>query len=174
MTPHALFPALLIPLILFGLYRRFRRNFGQQPIQRTRMMVRIGIMSVLLLLFAFSSLHQTQLLQGALAGVVLGAALAVWSLRLTRFEITPDGKEFYTPNSYFGMALTALLVGRLVYRFIVVAPAVQSAAEYSPQTNPFAAVSSSPLTIGVITMLIGYYLVYYVGILREGKKHGVV
>jgi hypothetical protein len=173
MAPTALLPALVVPLILFGLYRRLRRTFGRQPIQRKRMMVRIGLMCVALFFIVAPALHSTDLLLSAVGGAVIGAALGVLGLRLTRFEITPDGQEFYTPNVYIGAALTLIVVGRLIYRFTMMGPVLMQSASAAPPADPFSAVHSSPLTLGIITVLIGYYLIYFIGILREGKKHGV-
>ena len=51
-------------------------------------------------------------------GVTLGVALGLLGLRLTRFEITGEGM-FYTPSAHLGVALSTLLVGRIVYRFLV-------------------------------------------------------
>ena len=50
-------------------------------------------------------------------GVLLGAALGVLGLRLTRFEATSAGL-FYTPSAHLGIALSTLLVCRIAYRFI--------------------------------------------------------
>jgi hypothetical protein len=173
MATPALLPALFVPLILFGLYRRFRRTFGRQPIQRKRMMLRIGLMAVALFFLVAPALHSMNLALSALGGAIAGGALGVFGLRLTRFEITPDGQEFYTPNVYIGAALSALVLGRLIYRFTTMGPALMPSADAAPPMDPFSAVHSSPLTLGIITVLIGYYLIYFIGILREGRKHGV-
>jgi hypothetical protein len=173
MTPTALMPALFVPLMLFALYRRFRRNFGRQSIQRKRMTFRIGMFCIVLVLFLMSAVHQMNLLIGAGIGLVLGGALAVLGLRLTKFELAADGQEFYTPNSYIGIVLTAVLVGRLVYRFVVLQPVMAAPHPVPMNADPFAQLAQSPLTLGIFTLLIGYYLVYYIGILREGQKHGV-
>ena len=172
MTPTALLPALFIPLVVFVLYRRARRTFGRQPIRRNRMMVRIGLLGVVLALFIVPTLSRMDLAAGAIGGAVIGAALGVLGLRLTRFEITPDGQELYTPSTYIGAGLMAILVGRLVYRFVSMDPMAAAAAQQAP-VDPLNAVHGSPLTLGVVTLLLGYYLVYFVGILREGKKHSV-
>ena len=43
-------------------------------------------------------------------------ALGILGLRLTRFETTGEGM-LYTPSAHLGIALSTLLVGRIVYRF---------------------------------------------------------
>ena len=172
MTPHALMPALFIPLILFALYRRVRGTFGRQLIKRRRLKWRIGILSIALPMMAIPALFRLDIAAGIILGALIGAALGFLGLRLTRFEITPDGQEFYTPSTYIGAGLMAILVGRLVYRFVSMDPMAAAAAQQAP-VDPLNAVHGSPLTLGVVTLLLGYYLVYFVGILREGKKHSV-
>jgi cytochrome b561 len=102
------------------------------------------------------------------AGLGSGVALAWLGLRLTTFETTPQGR-FYTPHGGIGLALSALLLGRLAYRFFVIAPVLQDAHEAG--MNPFAAFQRSPLTLAIFALLIGYYVTYYAGILlRSGAQ----
>ena len=75
------------------------------------------------------------------------------------------GGIFYTPNGYIGAVLSALLLGRLAYRFQVLYPAMQAA--QADDANPFAAFQRSPLTFALFGVVIGYYLAYYVGLLMR-------
>ena len=42
-----------------------------------------------------------------------------FALRHTEFEATPQG-YFYTPHLYIGIAVTALFIGRMLYRMVLV------------------------------------------------------
>jgi hypothetical protein len=166
--PNALGTALFGALILFALYRRFRRNFGRQRIERRRMTTRIAILTVLAI-FLLSATHQDVRVLGACAsGLVLGAALAVVGLRLTHFERTPEG-EFYTPNTYIGAILSAVLLGRLLYRFVAIAPAMHLAEQQAPDPNALAALNRSPLTLGIFMVVVGYYVIYFAGLLWRAR-----
>src|SRR4051794_21719952 len=99
MTPQALLPALFVPLILFGVYRRVRRTFGQQPVQPKRMIFRIVLMCALAVAMVMVARHDGALLAAAAEGLALGGILAAVGLRLTQFETNPQGR-FYTPNAY--------------------------------------------------------------------------
>jgi hypothetical protein len=165
MNPQTLVPVLFAPLILFILYRRFRRNFGRQPIQPKRMGLRIGILAIVSAALLITALRDMALFGGGLAGLAVGAVLGVVGLRLIRFEFTPQG-NFYTPNGYIGGAVSVLLIGRLLYRFLVLAPTSQA-----PDPNPFAAFQRSPLTLAIFTVLVGYYITLYVGIFLAGRAH---
>jgi len=167
LNPQALSTALLIPLILFALYRRFRRNFGRQPVRRKRLMVRIVALTLAGFGVASSVIATPEFLGAAGGGLAAGIILALVGLRHTRFEATTEG-EYYTPNVYIGIILSALLLGRLAYRLVVIAPAVHAAAQTSPG-NPFASFQRSPLTLALFALLIGYYLSYSIGVLRHLK-----
>ena len=73
---------------------------------------------LLILLLAFGLRFKPPIMGTALAGgLVLGIALGLLGLRLTRFESTPEGL-FYVPSAHLGVALSTLLVCRIAYRFL--------------------------------------------------------
>ncbi|HEV7715743.1 MAG TPA: hypothetical protein VGO53_09115 [Steroidobacteraceae bacterium] len=172
MTPQALAPALFAPLIVFAFYRRFRRNFGRQAIQHKRMVVRIVLLSAIAIFMLVLAWHASALFAAGAGGLALGAGLATLGLKLTRFESNAEG-EFYTPNTYIGVALSAALIGRLVYRFVTVG-SLPPAAQQAANANPFAAYQSSPLTLAIFTVLMGYYVTYYIGVMLTSRKHNAV
>jgi hypothetical protein len=168
MTPQALLPALLVPLIGYRLYRRFRTSFGRQPVQTKRMVTRIVILSAIATLLVALSLSQLITLGAAALGLALGGIVGVIGLRLTKFELGGPTGNFYTPHAYIGGAVSALLVARLVYRFLVVFPTMQTATQHAtPNANPFAQFQSSPLTLAILMLTAGYYISYYAGILLK-------
>jgi hypothetical protein len=157
--------AAMAALILFALYRRFRKLIGRQLLQPSRLKFRIGILSLVTLLLVARSMHSTNLAAAGLAGFAAGATLAYVGLRLTRFETMPDG-IFYTPNGYIGAAISIILISRLAYRFQVLYPSMQAA--HAESGDPFAAFQRSPLTLALFGIVIGYYLAYCAGLLIRG------
>jgi hypothetical protein len=161
-------PAILFGgLIVWGIIRRVRRNIGRQPLRPRRAIISITILSLVSVLIAGVSFHNTNLLLGLVGGLLLGGLLGLVGLRLTRFETT-DAGHFYTPNAHIGIALSVLFVGRMVYRFIVLGGA--DAQNHAP-------VFQSPLTLVIFGLTVGYYFVYQTGILihnndknNPGKK----
>ncbi|MDF3983727.1 DUF1453 domain-containing protein [Luteibacter sp. PPL201] len=154
-------------LVLFAIYRRVRGSFGRQPIHTRRMTARAVLLGVGLALSMLSGLQDVRLAEGVLAGGIVGAALAVFvGLRLTRFEIGAGGQDGYIPNPWVGAALTALLLGRLAWRFLVLAPVMggDAAAYHGP------APGNSPLTMMVVGLTLGYYLSYYAGVLVHHRR----
>ena len=174
MTPQAIVPAIVFPaLYAWALYRRVRRNIGRQPFQPTRLTIRIAILTLIGggFLFAAAAAHASLAVEAGLIGLVLGAGLGFVGLRHTRFESTPEG-FFYTPNTYIGVALSALFIGRLIYRFIVIGQvtAGPAAAAGQPGANPFAAVTANPLTLAIFTLIVGYYVTYCAGVLLRARN----
>jgi hypothetical protein len=163
MTSRQLVPALVIPFIAWRVYMRARRNIGRQPFRPTRLKVSIGIFSVLTLVFGVVILSHLPALAGMAGGLVLSLPLAWWGLHLTKFEDTPQGK-FYTPNTAIGLTVTALLIGRILYRVLVVAAAPELQTAAAPL--PF----QSPLTFFLFGLSAGYYIAYQTGVLIRSHR----
>ena len=152
--------AAVAALTLFALYRRFRRLFGRQPLLPARLKLRVALLSLVALVIVARGAHSANLVAAALGGLAIGCVLAYIGLRLTRFDIAPAG-IFYTPNGYLGAALSAVLIGRLAYRFQVIYPAMQAQGDAG---DPLGAFQRSPLTLALFGVLVGYYLAYAAGL----------
>ncbi|MES2404915.1 MAG: DUF1453 domain-containing protein [Pseudomonadota bacterium] len=164
MTPNVIVPIVVAPLIVWRLYARTRRSFGRQPIQPRRMWTRVGFLAVVAVLVAAQGFVHPRLAAGLGVGLVGGIALGLSAFKLTRFEI--DGQnDCYFPNPWIGMALTALLLGRLLYRFMVLYPQMSHGA-----AGDYAAYQRSPLTMAIFGLLIGYYIAYYAGLLLHHRR----
>ena len=163
MTPQMIY-ALMIPLMAFAVWRRVRGTFGRQPVRRKRMIGRIVFLSAILAVFALGGLHNPVLLEGLLGGALAGAALGLVGLRLTRFERDAAGNDLYLPNAWVGGVLTALLLGRLAWRFLVDMPHAGDPSHAAP------AMGNSPLTLVVVGLTFGYYICYFAGLLVHHRR----
>lgn len=174
MSPHLMSYAIMVPLVALMLWRRINRQFGRQPIRRTRMLVRVVVFALIGGLLLLGGLRDVRLVEGLAGGVVLGAALGLFGLRLTRFETDPVRGDCYVPNPWVGALLVALLVGRLVWRFAMLWPQMQQAgalaASHVPGIGMPAGYHGSPLTLLVFGLLVGYYISYYVGLLVHHRR----
>lgn len=118
------------------------------------------------LVFATSAARNIEILGALTAAVVCGAALAWLGLRHTQFEVTPEG-SFYTPHTYIGLAVTALFLGRLLYRFFYLSYGAHAVAG---ATQNFAvAYQRNPLTLGIFAALMAYYVLFYAGVLVKTR-----
>jgi hypothetical protein len=130
------------------------------------MKVRIALLCLVAAMLVLRSMHSPDLAAAGLVGLAAGAALAYVGLRLTQFDRMPAG-IFYTPNGTIGAILSALLLGRLAYRFFVLYPTVQSA--HAEGADPFSAFQRSPLTLALFGIVIGYYIAYSIGLLVRSR-----
>lgn len=143
-------------LFIWSIYRRVRRNIGRQKLRPRRIIFSLAIFSIVSLVLLFLSLSLPKLMLGIGGGLLFGAALGFFGLKLTRFETTAEG-HFYTPNTQIGIALTVLFVGRMFYRFWVLN---DEAMKVHQPPQPF----QSALTYLVFGLIAGYYIVYYIGL----------
>ena len=163
MTADKLVPLAIVAVLAIRMYGRVRRNIGRQPLQPKRTIARIIIFAVLTCLLAVFCVFFPRLVIGLGGGLALGVLLALVGLRLTRFEALPQG-HFYTPNPYIGVALSVLLVGRLVYRLLLFSATPDNPAQAPPLLQ-------SSLSFLVFGLLAGYYMTYYIGLLMRSKTY---
>jgi hypothetical protein len=159
-------PLILGIVLVFGVYRRLRRSFGPQRVSVARLGFRIGILAIAATLVLLASAHNINSAGALLGGAACGAALGYLGLLHTRFEATAQGR-FYTPHTYIGLIVTALFLGRVVFRFLTLYSNPQQAAQMNQ--NPLSVYQGSPLTLAIFGVLIGYYLVFYIGVLRKTR-----
>lgn len=152
-------PFLIGGLFAWTIYRRIRRNIGQQKLRPVRIIISLVILSLASALLILVSLQTAKLLLGIAGGLLVGALLGLAGLRLTRFDTTSEG-HFYTPNTGIGVALSVLFLGRMLYRFWVLQ---DSAAAGQPKAF------QSALTCLVFGLIAGYYIVYYIGLFHHTR-----
>jgi hypothetical protein len=169
-APH---PSLLVSigvvaLVAWRFYSRVRRMIGRQRLSRVRPWVTVALFPLLIVVFGLGSLAHPANALSLLAGVALGVGLGVYGLRLTRFEQTPQAL-FYTPSAHLGIALSALLFGRVAYRLAQLYLATPGGLRMPASPADFV---SSPLTLAIFGTLAGYYTAYAVGLLRWRQRVG--
>lgn len=151
--------AVIAPWVGWRIVVRFRRASGRQRLSRYRGPISLAIYTLLIACVALANLAQPVRLLGFAAALAAGAGLAVYALRRTRFEPTRQGL-YYLPHGPIGLSLAVLFVARLAYRLVEVY-AIDAARPRS--IGEFA---HSPLTIGVLGLMAGYYGWYMLGLVR--------
>jgi hypothetical protein len=168
MPAHLTSYLIMLPLLAWMVWKRVSRQFGRQPIRRKRMIARIVIFVILGGLMALSGLQRLALAEGLLGGVLIGGAVGLVGLRLTRFEVDPVKGDCYVPNPWIGALLTALLLGRLAWRLFEMWQ-LQATAGGAAAMPPMGH-ALTPLTLLVIGLLVGYYIVYFTGLLIHHRR----
>ncbi len=160
-------------LVILMVYRRFRRNFGRQPLRPTRMSVRVVILIVLAALLAPMALRGIGYAAAEAAGAVVGIALALWGASRTRF-VREGGRLFYIPHTHTGVVVSALVLGRVAYRFVSMYPAVvaghATVGAGAPGANSGSGMVTTPVTLGLFFVLIGYYVFYYGRVIWKSQR----
>ena len=164
--------AVFVVLVGFMLFRRYRQTVGRQPLVPTRLMFRVGLLGLAALLFFLPSLGRPAAAAASLAGLVVGGLIGLAGLHLTRFERAPD-RDYYTPNTYLGLAVFGIFLARLAYNFVRVQSQFQAISASGGQAPPagFGGLTSNPLTAALLLMVFGYYLVYEAGLLLWVRRN---
>jgi len=175
MTPyvsHLLVTLGVVALIAWRMHARVRRLIGRQKLPPVRPWVTVILFPVLVALLALgarTSLHLSAALAG---GVIAGVTLGVIGLHMTRFEVGSDGL-YYTPSAHIGIALSTLVVARVVWRFLFTGMGAAGAGfgggSAMPAQPPHTTLT--PLTLLLIGTLAGYYFTYAVGLLRWAARN---
>ncbi len=170
---HLIWSAASFGLVLYFIYRRFRRTFGRQKLSRGRLRFRLTLFwffGVVLLIPALSSM---QLAITLAAGAAIGVALGHWGAKHTRFQKVGE-TLYYLPHTYAGMVVTALFLGRLFYKFVAGTHSALSIFGMGPTPMPgefggMGALYKNPLTVLLFFIYVSYYLYYYSYVLHESK-----
>lgn len=139
-------------------YRRIRRQFGRQPWQPRRTLVRVGLLSLVLVSLVLAGFFVPHAAWAVAAGLAVGLGLGFYGVSLTSVELV-DGNRSYLPNPWIGGALSLLLIGRLAWRFL-----------HGGFMQPQVGAGASPLTLGFAAALIGYYLTYSIVLLVRMRR----
>jgi hypothetical protein len=162
-------PFVLAALVVFVIYRRFRRNFGRQLLSPGRMKYRMVALAVVGCLLLPTALRSGQYLAAILAGAAAGVGLGLWGAERTRFQMYGE-RLHYVPHTYTGIAVSLLFLGRLVFRVAQMYTGTGVAGAADPAHGfTQASMVQRPLTVGIFFVLIGYYLCYYSWVLWKSK-----
>ena len=104
----------------------------------------------------------------ALIGLGCGGILALLGLALTRWERRPDGL-FYTPSRWLAVIITLAIAARFIYGWW---RATHSGNALSGDQHWLVTASGTQLSLAVAAGLIGYYLVYSIGVRIHIARHG--
>ena len=95
-----------------------------------------------------------------LIGLGCGGILGLIGLAMTRWESQPDG-FFYTPSRWLALLITLAIAARFVYGWW---RATHSGSNAPGAQHWLITASGTQLSVAVAAGLIGYYLVYSVGV----------
>jgi hypothetical protein len=156
--PSTIIFLVLIPLLAWRMYTRFKRMVGRQTLTNVRPWITIVVFPLIILILGRATLFNPRGLWLLAGGLLAGALLGIFGLSKTKFEATSQGL-FYTPNAHLGLALSLVFVARIAFRLVQVFTADPEALQRG--SGDFA---RSPLTLCVFGLLAGYYVAYAIGL----------
>jgi len=174
-VPIILFALLLFVVLAFGgvvllsLALRYRAGTARRQGRRwvaTMNLWATSFSAALFLCFTFLiSFWLGPTLRFALAGLAVGGLLGLLGLVLTRWESHPEG-FFYTPSRWLALLIMLAIAARLVYGWW------HTMHRGVPdEQHWFLSASGTQLSVAVAAGLIGYYLVYAIGVHVRVTRH---
>ena len=175
--PIILFALLLFVLLAFGgvvllsLALRYRAGTARRQARRWVASLNVWMTSfsaVLFLSFSFLlSFWVESAFRFALIGMVFGGILGLLGLAMTRWENQDEGL-FYTPSRWLALIITSAIAARFVYGWW---RATHSGSSAPADQHWLITASGTQLSLAVAAGLIGYYLVYSIGVRLRVTRH---
>jgi hypothetical protein len=176
-VPVILFALLLFVLLAFAgviflsLALRYRAGTARRQGRRWIATMNVWMTSFSAALFlCFTLLISFWLgptLQFALTGMAVGGLLGLLGLAVTRWESHPEG-FFYTPSRWLALLVMLAIAARLLYGWW---HAMHRGA--ADEQHWFLSASGTELSVAVAAGLIGYYLVYAIGLRIRIARHEI-
>jgi hypothetical protein len=178
-VPIILFALLLFVLlaltgvILLSLALRYRAGTARRQARRWIASLNVWATSLSAVFFLSFTLLLSfwvgSAFQFALIGIGVGSVLGLLGLAMTRWENQPEGL-FYTPSRWLALIVTLAIAARFAYGWWRATHSGSSASVPGDQHWLITA-SGTQLSLAVAAGLIGYYLVYSVGVRLRLARH---
>jgi uncharacterized membrane protein len=153
---------ILIPLLVWRIYNRLRMLFTKQESVMWRHWSGALFFPIALAASASSMTANPPALSMLAAAVVAGGWLAFFALKKTRFENSSRG-FFFLPPVRTGMVICMLFTARVLQ--IAVEFYINRQSEF-PRVIRHAEVMQHPFTVITFGLLVGYFGLYSMGLIR--------
>ena len=158
-------------VILLSLALRYRAGTARRRARRWSASLNVwmtAFSAVFFLCFIFLlSFWVGSTLRFALMGMACGAILGLLGLTLTGWDSQPEGL-FYTPNRWLALLVTLAIAARFIYGWWRAAhPGISAPGDQ----HWLITASATQLSVAVGAGLIGYYLVYSIGVRLRLTRH---
>jgi hypothetical protein len=158
-----------IALLPLTIIQRYRVGTSRQLARGWLITINLFGMAVSTLLFvigaAMTNIWVPRAFVYTLAGLAVGFALGLLGLALTRWEITPRSVH-YTPSRLLVLGITMIVTARLFYGLWRGWHGWRVAAE----GTDWLATSGVAGALGAGAVVLGYYVVYWLGIRRRIRR----
>jgi hypothetical protein len=176
-VPIILFALLLFVLlaltgvVLLSLALRYRAGTARRQARRWVASLNVWMTSFSAVLFLSFTLLLSfwvgSAFRFALIGITSGAIVGLLGLAITRWESRPEGL-FYTPSRWLALIVTLTIAARFIYGWW---RATHSGNSAPGNQHWLITASGTQLSVAVAAGLIGYYLVYCIGVRLRLTRH---
>lgn len=157
-------------MAVFIIYRRAVGATSFRALTSRGLAVRTVLYVALAALIAAATVSHPLEIAFDAAGVIAGAAVAFVAIRTSTFSQAGESWR-YRPHPWIGIGLFVFFVGRVAFDIVSQPSAVTTNTAASPVT--LASLSADPVSAALLLVIVGYYLVYNVFLLRRARSLGV-
>jgi uncharacterized membrane protein len=165
-----LLPLVFVVLIPISLLQRYRVGTSRRPARRWVVTLNLTAIALSIAFFlagaALTNVWVPNAFSYTLAGLAMGGVLGVLGLALSRWETTPRSLH-YTPNRWLVLAITLVVLIRLLYGFW----RAWEAWRFNPEETSWMLASGAAGSLAAGAIVLGYYFVYWFGLRARLKRH---
>ena len=152
-----------VALLPLSLIMRYRAGTARRPARRWVATINAVLMALSIAFFitvaALTNVWVPDAFVHAAAGLLMGSALGLLGLLLSRWERTPT-VLYYTPNRWLVLAITVVVSARLLYGLWRSWHAWSAV----PGDQSWLAAAGAAGSLAAGAVVLGYYLVYWAGV----------
>ena len=167
--PFLLVLAVLV-LMPLSLIQRYRMGTARRTARGWLATTNVVAMSLSAVLFmaaaAFSSIWIANAFTYAVLGLIAGGVLGVVGLWSSRWE-SSGGTLHYTPNRWLVLAMTVVVMARVMYGFW----RAWHSWRLAPTDTSWLAGAGVAGSMAAGAVVIGYYVTYWIGVRRRVRRH---
>jgi len=161
----------LAGVVLLSLALRYRAGTARRQARRWAASLNVWVTSFSAVFFLSFTLLLSfwigSAFRFALIGLGFGAILALLGLAMTRWESRSEGL-FYTPSRWLAVVVTLAIAARFIYGWW---RATHSGSSALGDHHWLITASGTQLSLAVAAGLIGYYLLYSIGVRLRLTRH---
>ncbi|WP_088011073.1 hypothetical protein [Gottfriedia acidiceleris] len=166
MNQQYMFIGIIILLIVYRIFKRVRRSFGWQQLNKKKMRISTVIFFIIGTLILVQGGLKPIILTSDVVGILIGIGLAYFASIKTNFEMR-NGAWFYNTNIWISSTVTLLFLGRFGYRiYDIYSIEKLHGLQNDGLSNGLQAMASG-WSAGLMLIMFAYYIVFNLFMIRK-------
>lgn len=163
----------MVALIPIALVQRYRMGTARQRARGWLTTINLAGLTLSVVMFlvtaAFTNIWVPDALTYTAAGLATGGVLGIFGLWLTRWEPLPGGL-YYTPSRWLVLSITLVVTGRVIFGFWRAWHTWSAGVD----DGSWVAAAGVAKSMAAGAVVLGYYLVYWIGVRRRISRRPAV